>query len=290
MGDNNQDLPIEEPVNFRSLPLRLFGQSIEVSGMARPTYRRTYAAGKEGPLTKELILMRMNKLVEKQGESVIIGLFQSSLEEVCGKAGLTYHHMPIPDFETRPIDPSVYDAIYKQVEQATAQGKKVTIHCGSGNGRTGTALAALKLRELIEEKLLIDPGYFNRDIQTDTSIPVDEQDVACSALTKQAIEAVRAVDATNDNDNDKSLEMKNDVDTLVVYEKHLQALLRPEIQQALQDNANEHPDTRATIEKFSRMKEGLFQVIQRQEPIKTTPIPNEPQENHDENTAPKPKL
>lgn len=40
--------------------------------------------------------------------------------------------------------------------KAVNAGKKVAIHCGAGDSRTGTALFSLMLRQLLEEELAND--------------------------------------------------------------------------------------------------------------------------------------
>ncbi|XP_031246029.1 dual specificity protein phosphatase 23 [Mastomys coucha] len=59
--------------------------------------------------------------------------------------GLTLHRMRIPDF--CPPSPEQIDQFVKIVDEASARGEAVGVHCALGFGRTGTMLACYLVKE-----------------------------------------------------------------------------------------------------------------------------------------------
>lgn len=141
--------------------------------------------------------------------------------------------------QVKPINPEIYDRIYAAVLKAQEAGKKVAIFCGSGNGRTGTALACLKLRELVEQEFLGNPAGFSK-LPNDRSASVHVEQlrhmqkgdgyIPVTPMVKLAIEHIRAV-------NKSALELANDVETVLQYEQHL----RQEFVQRLSGDAGPIP-------------------------------------------------
>lgn len=224
--------------NFRINKIRLSGKDIPVAGMAGPHNHSHLATEEISPALGTLKL-----LTENNCRRVLVNLHeeQDFLNEA-NEVGIEYYAIPINDFAedsyaSRLVPVAIYDKIYQIVMNAAAEGKMVIISCGSGDGRTGTALAALKLRELIEKKLEENPdveeppevfGQFH--IAVEDPLDLETQLVPCSALVKEAIELIRKDrlfirNGNNSNSNNglNSVEIENDVLSLMQYERYLWA-------------------------------------------------------------------
>ena len=117
----------------------------------------------------------------------------------------------------------MYEKIYEVVKEATNKGKAVTIHCGAGDGRSGTALASLKLRELLEIDIINSflLGQTRENTLTTVSTPMNNE-VPCSYAVKNAVEQTRNQRGELDGENGKhSVETANDIATLMQYEAYL---------------------------------------------------------------------
>ncbi len=134
----------------------------------------------------------------------------------------------------KPNNPLIYDAIYHTVIKTNEAGKKIALFCGTGDGRTGAALACMKLRELLEKEHALNKENFNteqartQNIYVQAILPGNRKggEVKVTPLVKQAIESVRSID----NPGHHSLELANDVESVLLYENHL----RKELSQRLE--------------------------------------------------------
>lgn len=208
------------PTNYRKNQFHLFDKDFTIAGMQgahnTPDPRAT-----------------LRYLVEHDHRSVLIGLHEKNYADIATKSGLEYHWIPIPDFSDK-ISHDTYDNIYETVKQAVEAGKQVTIHCGSGDGRTGTALAALKLRELLEEAAKKDPSVL--DSNPDKNVQVLLKgivDYPCTPFVKEAIEKIRTEripqSVSDMKAGRRSVESDDDVNNLIAYETHLRAVIKEEL-------------------------------------------------------------
>ncbi len=219
--------PTVKPANFRVNKFTLGGKEVLIAGMARPNYNDEYA-----------VQARLKYLRDVENRTVLIGLFQNSFEVQAKAQGLEYHFIPVHDLPGKghPISPERYDKIYEAVKKATNEGKLVTIHCGAGDGRTGTALASLKLRELLEQQASVNASTLDDVPGKTVSVHVSygvAKNVPCTPFVKLAVEAVRQqriVSSNADLSGSHSVETENDIDTLMNYEVHLRQMIKIELQ------------------------------------------------------------
>ncbi|WP_133131348.1 hypothetical protein [Legionella yabuuchiae] len=170
-----------------------------------------------------------------------------------GSAVEVYDWFSTPLELTEPIDPAVYDAVYEAVTAAQQAGKKIAIHCGAGDGRTGTALSSLKIRELLEKTYRENPENFDAPQKKTEKVHVHfgaektgkADDVAVTPLVKQAIESIRS----NDNPGHHSVESPNDVRTLLNYEMHLRAQFA--LRNKISSNLSGSPAAKEGLKKLS---------------------------------------
>jgi protein-tyrosine phosphatase len=208
---------IDKPINFRTHQFFLFGKPLEIAAMAGPHNNKNP--------DEALAYLKTNH------RDVLIGLHDArDFTKEATQNRLSYIHIPVTDFAQTPIPVEIYDEIYKVIKKATNDGQAVTIHCGAGDGRSGTALASLKLRELLEaeiiESFLLDK--VDENISTTVHVPMLATEVPCSLMVKQAVEKTRNERGVSDGGNGvHSVETANDIATLMQYEQHLRNTLHP---------------------------------------------------------------
>ena len=206
------------PHNYRTHDFHLFGKDLSIAGMAG---LHNNANNKE-----PLIYLR-----DTAKRVVLIGLHEThNFTPDATRYGVEYHYIPVPDLVRRPIDPAKYDAIYAALKKATEEGKQVAIHCGAGDGRTGTALATLKLRELIEAAAKANPAILDEKPGATTSVytTLNHKAVTCTPFVKAAVEGIR-MQSNPMVIGSQSVETENDISTLIAYEKHLRIVIKQEL-------------------------------------------------------------
>jgi hypothetical protein len=133
-------------VNYRKMNIL----GTEVGGGARPAgdYLRDGA-------TQEDVLAN----IKAAGFTTILSIDQNKdsrlLTEPIERAGLKHeigNQYMFPDWKHAPR--GYYLRIKQFIEEKAAQGERVFIHCGAGNGRTGATMAALTLVDLIDQEKL----------------------------------------------------------------------------------------------------------------------------------------
>lgn len=209
------------PKNYRINKFHLFGEDIQIGGMARP----------DKNLDQD---MAMKYLKQKESVDILIGLTENSYEQLATANGIEYHHLPIRDFSKASVD--TYDALYHEIGEATKQGKKVTIHCGAGDGRTGTALSSLKLREIMMEAALKDPSILDKPREKNKfiALPFATSNGNCTPFVEEAVMTIRNnrivnLEEPSDDNGSHSVETQNDLDALMDYEQHLIEQIRKEL-------------------------------------------------------------
>jgi protein tyrosine phosphatase len=125
-----------------------------------------------------------------------------------------HHIVTVADFQAPTL--SQLTEISDMISQAAAAKSSVVFHCRVGVGRTGTVLAALMLRSMMEQ------GAKN-DLQKSVllSLPLGRPSVETTPLVKQAVEAVRAYDTGG-----MSVETPVQVQALEFFEKQLLKIQR----------------------------------------------------------------
>ena len=117
----------------------------------------------------------------------------------------------------------------------------MAIHCVGGNGRTGTVLAALKLKEQS-----LHAEFYTVNARKNSRVFVfrgvhNHQLVACSKHVAQAITSIRALTG-----NAKAVEVEEQVRSLCDYERILK---------------NKHKRKQAFLKEFNQAIEVLLQAI-----------------------------
>ena len=128
-------------VNYRTMNIL----GTVVGGGARPAGEYLLGATQDEVLAK----------IKEAGFTTILSIDQNrdshGLTAAVKKAGLNHEiddTYEFPDWNFAPRD--LYSNIKDFIELKAAEGERVFIHCGAGNGRTGAVLSALVLSDLIE--------------------------------------------------------------------------------------------------------------------------------------------
>ena len=130
-----------KPTQFRAIKYHIAGRSIEVAGLARP--------GLQGKQTEDAVVTYLQThqfhtliSLEKPTDNLTIK------NSISAKPDMQYNQdYPVEDF--KPLSIEAMEGIYTIVRNNALNGKKTAIHCTAGLGRTGSILAALKLKELM---------------------------------------------------------------------------------------------------------------------------------------------
>jgi hypothetical protein len=130
--------------------------------------------------------------------------------------------------------------IHERIVNEADAGRNVLIHCGAGGGRTGTVLASLVLRDLVQAELRNNPRFWqvidpNLSVSLDYDANGNKRDfsyLGVTPLVKQAIDTIREKDST-----EKSVETPEQLTELMKYQYFL-----------TKDNAT--PDIRITLAGF----------------------------------------
>ena len=120
--------------NYRENEILINGQKVAIGAFARP--QKGFK-----DFNELLIDHGVQSVISLTGDySSAFNMAELSGSYTYGKSVDVYDWYDTPFEETEPIPVSVYDAVYESVLEAQKNGKKVAIHCGAGDGRTGTAL------------------------------------------------------------------------------------------------------------------------------------------------------
>lgn len=193
----NNILTPPAPIHYRETLIKIDqNKSVFVAALAKPNYL------KQNP-KNVFIFLQQHSIHTVFGLEVLkkFSLFAQDY-------GLIYRAIPIPDFTAPSF--SIFDEVYKTMCADYTLDKKIAIHCRAGLGRTGTVLAALKLRELI----LLLP---KKDTLKTTSVQIRKgSSVRCSERVKEAIDLIRIVDGSQ-----HAVETASQVERLCAYEQFL---------------------------------------------------------------------
>jgi hypothetical protein len=216
-----QNLP---PPNYRENSF-----SFSLDGLQGKTIR---VAGLAGPHNNiQGVDATFEYLKEQADVSIIIGLHESKdFTEQAQAYGLTYHYYPILDFVS--YGSQFLQELVDIVREAAEKGEKVAVHCGAGNGRTGTVLAALKLYEYLTKMAKEHPALLNIPPALSKKVlaSYEEVYVPCTPLVHQAITAIRTEKMDPHNQNGvASVETPLDIQSLMDYEAYVRAELQKKV-------------------------------------------------------------
>jgi len=146
-------------VNYRKMNIC----GTEVGGGARPA--GNYLGGRPQQEVLEAIAGSYQTVlsIDHSDESKALGTKLAALG-LRHETGAQYH---FPDWTSG--DNKLFDDIRKFIQSENAEGRKVFIHCGAGNGRTGTVLAALVAGDMMKNQLQNQPSFGLRDLEANPS-------------------------------------------------------------------------------------------------------------------------
>ena len=222
--------PIEDPSNipsnYRTVRIELDGMRFQVSGMASMKYNKRLPRSKL--LGSVLPATNVKNYVNLE--------HANSPEKVQWEMrGGTYTFIPMTGgqegFNTGKIEE--FERFYLNVTRAARKGQNSVVHCGEGWGRTGTMLASLKLREMIDKQLAADPTFARtqlRALETDSyakdSIELGKYSpvptVTGAAMVIKAIRKIRSAPISGEaTEGGASVEVPGQVEALTDYYFHI---------------------------------------------------------------------
>ena len=189
------------PENYRSHDFMFDGKETSVFGMARPD--------RGGHNIEESM-----EFLKDQAIDVIISLdYKKIYDSAATSVRIDYRNMHIPDFQPPTIQQC--NDIYDMVQECSRSNTTVAIHCGAGHGRTGTVLAAMKLRERIEQNPLMDE-HQSQSSMLRVGHYGGNKFITCTPLVREAVDYIRQA-----NDSEGSVEIGKQIEMLTAYQTYL---------------------------------------------------------------------
>ncbi|MCL1124669.1 hypothetical protein [Shewanella surugensis] len=152
----------------------------------------------------------------------------ATLPDILARAGITHiddEAFHITDFfKENALPVETLKAVTEKLAILEAQGLKVAIHCGAGDGRSGIVKAAYELSQLTQEELLavnnkataiIHVGGVDDDDDEDEDVSEAPQDVRAFKAVCNAINGVRA------EGHSAAIERETDIKALDAFYLHL---------------------------------------------------------------------
>ncbi len=182
------------PYGYRETPILLpSGQSVMVAGLAK--------------LDSSLSAEETCRYLKAHDIAMIFGMHVlRAYREASQSHSISYVALDVPDFTAPGVQ--IYDQIFEALMSQARAGKKIAIHCHGGLGRTGTVLAALKLREMSMKESFYEQG--------DELDCVVEPQSLCTKNVHEAIEFIRSIPGSK-----HAIEDESQVESLIEYESVL---------------------------------------------------------------------
>jgi protein-tyrosine phosphatase len=107
-------------------------------------------------------------------------------------ANREYVYTPIDDYTTPNLEQ--LEAFHSTVSQKVSENKKIIIHCGAGQGRSGTYIASLKVREAFDRKLANkgqNQAYFDKPPKPTETCQIKDNSVRTTPLVFEVVTKMR---------------------------------------------------------------------------------------------------
>ena len=144
----------------------------QLAGCARPgePRREPHGTGGEDDVGIAEALSRDLEWLHHQGIRAVLSLTETPLpSEVLARHGMEVLHLPVPDLQ--PPTPEGLLRALGFIDRQRSMSRPVAVHCLAGQGRTGTVLAAYRIRagaspqQALAEVRAICPGAVSARVQ-----------------------------------------------------------------------------------------------------------------------------
>ena len=205
--------------NFRKLPLSFNGSKITVSGHAHPMGYMSTTRKDQMDFVTEL---------KKHGAQHIIALQERDAQivsDLWSGSDSKYEFKLVHTEDFQGFSVERFEDIATFVTDKAKKGENVTIYCEGGWGRTGTVMASLVLRNLIEESSSSKLNSYLRQKDRLTEVmELPGHRMGVTSLVKQAIMTMRDIDGMGiceHNTKGNSIENDKQVQSLINLEESL---------------------------------------------------------------------
>lgn len=191
------------PPNYRTYDLEVNGRKTQISAMVRPTSmpNRKWKWLFQPAFENHTSMISIVDSADKENELQRTDEYSEQIRKIAQNCNRDEHtpifsSLTLGDFGSGSID--LYDEFYRKANTVSQEDGKCIIHCLAGNGRSGTLIASLFIREQVDqlapEKL---KGLLNAEINHPVSLGVfDErstQEIKNDTFHPVAIKALHRV-------------------------------------------------------------------------------------------------
>ncbi|MDX2346093.1 MAG: hypothetical protein QNK11_04400, partial [Legionella sp.] len=197
------------PKNYREIDFEIDGEHVKVAGMARAAF--------ENQDPEEVF-----QFLSDNHYTTMISLQPNEMDEALAKnrkSPIEYIKQEVDDFKSPGI--IKFEAIYERIRTGLSNPKeKIVICCGEGFGRTGTVLAALKLKELmLAQAIPVEQQVIDKNKTSDIKLGKHAQNPGLFNCTPMVQEAIKAIRDYPDSSN--SVETEAQVNQLKKYQDYI---------------------------------------------------------------------
>ncbi|MDX2346307.1 MAG: hypothetical protein QNK11_05510, partial [Legionella sp.] len=238
------------PKNYREVDFKIAGKNIKIAGMARP--------GFESQKPEKVF-----QFLSKNDYTTIISLQPNEVDkQLAGKCHppIEYIEQQVKDFTSPSIEH--FEAIYDRIKIGDSNpNEKIVIYCGEGFGRTGTVLAALKLKELMQA-ISMNQALIDEKLTSAIKLGKHAEKAGlfqCAPMLAKAIKAIRKHPESSDSvENEKQVRQLQQYQTYLIQQLNAERYKKDAL--LIQDAYRKTPE-KFSLDVLKKMLHAKPQVI-----------------------------
>lgn len=206
-------LIIQKPEAYREIEFCIDGKKIKIAGLSHPV-RYSREMGVE-LVCKFLVdrkytaLLSLDEKDKPPHDEEDYARYFNQLEIAWKAASPTSSHLYMKYQDDSDATIEMFIQFIENIKLLSTTHDKIAVHCGAGNGRTGTMLTALAIYLDLNEKYTLDSNFIydlqKKDKRVSGSMLTEKGDyVPCTDILFNAIKKVRSVVGGGESVEDKA--------------------------------------------------------------------------------------